>query len=304
MFVDELLRVAHVGDLVRHALHEFLKRTLLVVVAGVPQQIRLIRPSVRVDLVEPRGVQTRAGVTHHREHLVLLAVGFELRRKRGIFERAVLGHGEVRVPAVGLDVLLDAFERVDARVEPGHVRRHRGRRRLRDVAVRQVVARGQQHAVVAAAERGRATRGVRGGHGGGVARAAAPGAELDHPRKRRARAGRVRGDRAAARQRPDRGEPGAASGNVAISKRCYTRRSEANALARALAVEQWRALRRIAGGRLPRHRDTTRRQRLERLKRAEVRLGVSDAAPDVGSFPDVAKSPGVCRTLKEIRKTE
>ena len=96
-------------------------------------------------------------------------------------------------------------------------------------------------------------------------------------------------------------EPGAAPGNVAISKRCYTRRSEANALARALAVEQWRALRRMAGGRLPRHRDTTRRQRLERLKRAEVRLGVSDAAPDVGSFP--VKEEGVCRTLtKEINR--
>ena len=55
--------------------------------------------------------------------------------------------------------------------------------------------------------------------------------------------------------------------------------------ARALVEQKGRALRRTAGGRLPRHRDTTRRQRLKRLKRAEVRLGVFDArVPDVGSF--------------------
>ena len=48
--------------------------------------------------------------------------------------------------------------------------------------------------------------------------------------------------------------------------------------ARALVVEQkGRALRRTAGGCLPHHRDTTLRQRLERLRRPDVRLGVSDA---------------------------
>ena len=141
-----------------------------------------------------------------------------------------------------------------------------------------------------------ARRGVRGGHERRRARGGA------RRRARPSRKGALEPDAYAATapqhaSAPIAGEPGAASGNVAILQRCYTRRSEANALARALAVEQWRALRRIAGGRLPRHRDTTRRQRLERLNRAEVRLGVSDAAPDVGSFPDVAKSPGVCRTL-------
>ena len=225
------------GDLGGDAVDELLEGTVLVVIAPVPQQIGLVAAAVRVDLVEPRAVQPRARVANDGEEARGVVVGVEPAHLLSLLEGGILREGEVGVAAVILDVLLHRGEGVDAGVETRHVRRERGGRRLGDVAVGEMMARGEKDAVAGTAERSLA--------GGSLAGGEAEESVRDDAGARR----RGEAEHAAQARRGDERDPStdtAAGGVTATRVRIRGAVEERRQLGRLAA-------RRLHGGRFVRH---------------------------------------------------
>ena len=228
-------------DLGGDAVDERLEGTALVVIAAVPEQIGLVAAAVRVDLVEPRAVQPRARVSNDGEIPRRLVVGVPP-ALLSLLEGGILREGEVRVAAVILDVPLHLGEGVDAGVETRHVRREGGGGRLWDVAVREIMVRGEEDAVAGTPERSLA--------GGRLA-----GGEAEESVRHDARA-RRRGDaeHAAQARRGDERDPStttAAGGVTATRVRIRGAVEERRQLGRLAA-------RRLHGGRFVRHSEDDR----------------------------------------------